>query len=37
MNNPYEVQANGKYLIIGTNKAIDVSEEDILQGKILES
>ena len=37
MNNPYEVQANGKYHIIGTNKAIDVSEEDILQGKIIES
>ncbi len=33
VNNPYEVQANGKYRIIGTNIGIDVTEEDIIEGK----
>ena len=34
VNNPYEVSANGKYHIIGTNIAIDVTEKDIQEGKI---
>jgi dolichyl-diphosphooligosaccharide--protein glycosyltransferase len=33
VNNPYEVEANGKYHIIGTNIGIDVTEEDIIEGK----
>ncbi len=33
VNNPNEVQANGKYHIIGTNTGIDITEDDIVEGK----
>jgi dolichyl-diphosphooligosaccharide--protein glycosyltransferase len=33
VNNPYDIKTVGNYHILGTNKAIDVSEEDVLQGR----
>jgi dolichyl-diphosphooligosaccharide--protein glycosyltransferase len=33
VNNPYEVKAVGNYHVIGTNRAIDVSEDDVLLGR----
>jgi len=35
VNNPYEVKAVGNYHILGTNLAIEVNEEDVIQGKII--
>jgi dolichyl-diphosphooligosaccharide--protein glycosyltransferase len=36
VNNPYDVTANGKYHILGTNIGIDVTEEDIIGGKYVQ-
>ena len=33
INNPYDVQASGKYHIIGINKSVDVSEDYVIKGK----
>lgn len=35
VNNPYEVHTNGTYRIAGTNREIDVNEEDVLKGRLI--
>jgi|WetSurMetagenome_2_1015567.scaffolds.fasta_scaffold35187_1 dolichyl-phosphooligosaccharide-protein glycotransferase len=35
LNNPYEVQASGNYHIIGTEREIGITEEDVMLGNII--
>jgi len=37
VNNPNEVHANGRYHIIGTTREIDVTEDDVLKGLVVDS
>ncbi|MCX6698349.1 MAG: oligosaccharyl transferase, archaeosortase A system-associated, partial [Methanomicrobiales archaeon] len=37
VNNPYEVRTNGTYHIVGTTREIDVTEEDLLKGRLIAS